>query len=209
MALTEDMINKLKELIYENQDFEAIKLIKKETDLSYDDATEYVHRLKESLGKNSAKRTVKRNSRINLYVFAGLSGLFWILAIVFYISKTNQIERSILVKGNVTDMVRDEEGSAPVVTYYLGEVTYEYKSNVYSTPPAYEVGDIVELYVNEADRNEVMINSFVDRWLVILILVTLGVAFDIAAVLALKTRWRYTGSKLDLFEEERNKIEGA
>jgi hypothetical protein len=201
MALSEAITNKLKVLIYENKDFEAIKVLKKETDLSYDEATEYVHRLKESLGKGSVK-PVKDNSMLLLIIFASVSGLFWVLAIYFYISKSDQIEQSVLIEGRVTAMVRSEDGSAPVVTYMFNNIEYQYQSSIYANPPSHAVGDVVELFVVENNPEEAMINSFVDRWLLIMIFGILALVFDIAAVAALKMKPKSVSSSVDFLEKD-------
>ena len=183
MALSEEITNKLKVLIYEDNDFEAIQVLKKEMNISDNEATEYVHRLKESLGKGKAK-PVKNNSKLLLIIFASISGIFWILAIFFYISKADQIAHSVLIEGTVTQMINDESGSAPVVSYSYEGNEYHYASSIYSSPPSYAVGDVVELYVFHDNPQEAIINSFVDRWLIIMIFGILAIVFDIVAVIA-------------------------
>lgn len=68
--------------------------------------------------------------------------------------------------GHVTDMVRSGDGKtqAPVVDFQLknGE-THTYTSGMYSSPPAYKVGETVELWYNPADPDDVLLSGM-DRW---------------------------------------------
>ena len=187
MSFSEALTDKLKLLLYENKDAEAVRLLQEESDLGYEDAQTYVERLKKSLGKGT-KTPVKTKARLLLIVFAGLSGVFWILAITFYITKSEQLEHSVLVEGTVSEVVHNESGSAPVVSYVYEEKEYQYFSSIYSSPPSYAVGDVVELYVSLDNPQDAMINSFIERWLIIMIFGILALVFDIVAVIAFLAR---------------------
>ena len=201
MALSEEIINKLKVLIYEDKDSEAIKVLQKENDLSYDEAAGYVNRLKDSLSKGRAK-PVKDNSKLMLIIFASVSGLFWMLAIFFYFTKSDQIAKSVLVEGTVTELIQDESGSAPVISYMFENTAYQYISNIFSSPPAYELGEVVELYLLPEAPQEVIINSFADRWLIIMIFGILAVVFDLIAVAALLIKPRSSSADFEFLDKD-------
>src|SRR5690606_29541496 len=121
------------------------------------------------------------------FFMVGAMMVLGVAAITYYM--TNQsIEDSELVMGKVVEMTPYNaydpgEGSyAPVVAYTWQGEEREYKSSFFNKPPAYVVGQEVELFVNRENPEEVTINSFADRWLVVTIMGTVGGLFLILAI---------------------------
>jgi hypothetical protein len=65
----------------------------------------------------------------------------------------------------------------PVISYSWDGKDLLYASNTYTNPPAYERGEKVELFVNPSDPRDVWINTFIERYLVIIIIGGLGCFF--------------------------------
>jgi hypothetical protein len=53
---------------------------------------------------------------------------------------------------------------SPVVEFQVKEQTYVFESDSASYPPAYEVGESVEVLYDPADPNKAQINKFGERW---------------------------------------------
>ncbi len=83
------------------------------------------------------------------------------------------------------DGARNSDGQAtslPVFEYQTNDGTiYRYTSTVASTPPAYNVGDTATLLYHKRNPRNARINSFIEIWLVQLILAVLGLSCCLAA----------------------------
>jgi hypothetical protein len=61
----------------------------------------------------------------------------------------------------VTEMYYvDEGGGAPVMQYEWRGKKHSYASRTYSSPPEYEVGQIISLYVNREEPDEISSTRF-------------------------------------------------
>jgi hypothetical protein len=79
--------------------------------------------------------------------------------------------------GTVTDLVRGNKGMvAPVVAYEVGGKAYTYRSSLYSSPPAYQVGEQVPLLYDPADPSSCRTDSFFEAWGLALLFATPGAA---------------------------------
>ncbi|MEN8250837.1 MAG: DUF3592 domain-containing protein [Bacteroidota bacterium] len=186
MAFSEETTNKIKVLLYEDKQDEAVAVLVTEAGLSPDEAVTYVTRLKESLGSEK-KQEGSKSKKLLPYIFFTLSLVLWGIAVWLFVNKNEQIENSELTTAVVVKfIVSDGGGFAPILEYEINGELHRYTSTLYSNPPAYELKETIEIYVNKDDPNDVMINSFVSKWLVILILVFFGIVLDIVGVVALK-----------------------
>ncbi|MDB5384598.1 MAG: hypothetical protein JWM11_244 [Planctomycetaceae bacterium] len=64
-------------------------------------------------------------------------------------------------QGIVTKVIR----GSPVVEYQVNGKPFSYRSPISSAPPAYVVGEIVEILYRPDNPASAMINTFTDRWL--------------------------------------------
>lgn len=113
----------------------------------------------------------------NIYSF--LFGLFALIGtgcgIGAAVSWLNTIELSntgVQTVGIVTDMIRSSKGGtlAPVVEFELKNGTkHTYTSNIFSSPPGYELGERVALWYDPANPDKVVMSGF-DRWFLPLLL---------------------------------------
>lgn len=109
-------------------------------------------------------------------VFFMLAGLMFLAAAgIVYFIQSRSINNSDRLKGLVTEMKSIDQGaSAPVITYEWRGRKRSYESTFYSSPPDYHVGQEVFLFVNRDDEEDVTIDTFTDRWALIVGLLVLG-----------------------------------
>lgn len=93
-----------------------------------------------------------------------------ILMLVTFLSwyfNNNFAHKAIRVTGTVTELVPQDSGSAgmaPVVEYtFNGEIKL-YRSQVFSQPPAYKLGEEVPLLINPDNPDDVVIDNFSERY---------------------------------------------
>jgi len=67
--------------------------------------------------------------------------------------------------------------SKPIFEYQIDGKNYNYEATISSSPPSYYIGEEVSMYVNLEHPDEVLINTFTDRWLGIVILSFMGFVF--------------------------------
>jgi hypothetical protein len=81
--------------------------------------------------------------------------------------------------GSVVQMISSEDSDggvtyAPVIEYRVQGRTYTYKSSNYTNPPAYHMGQQVEMVYDPAHPDQARINTFFELWLVPILLVPCG-----------------------------------
>lgn len=201
MALSEATTNKIKVLLYDGKQREAETVLIEETGLSEEAARDYINRLASSLDQPQKAESTKRK-KFTPYLFMILGMAAWIAAILVYVNKQDQISNSFTASAQVVKfIVSDGGGFAPVIRYEIDGQQYEYMSSVYSNPPAYELNEIIEIYVSKDNPAEIMINSFTSKWLVVMILAFFGLVLDIIGVVAFKLKGSNSGG-ISFFERE-------
>ena len=95
--------------------------------------------------------------------------------LIYYNSYTGTAEQ---LTGTVTSFTENDEGSlAPVVEYTRNNEAKTYTSTMYSSPPDYQVGDQVTLLVNPEKPDEVIIDSFTERYMISTVFGAVGTFF--------------------------------
>ncbi|MEQ9412972.1 MAG: DUF3592 domain-containing protein, partial [Cyclobacteriaceae bacterium] len=74
---------------------------------------------------------------------------------------------------------RNESSYRSVITYQINSKTYSTESNIISSTPEYYENDPVPLFVSNENPNDVFIDSFFERWLIITILGSIGLFFTL------------------------------
>ena len=205
MALSEATINKIKVLIYENKKDEAEALLIAETGLSKEEASSYIVRMTGTLANTSSEEDKPKSNKTAAFVVMGVGFLMWGLAVYFYVDKDSQLANSNLATGVVVDYIVGE-GLAPVIAYEIEGTQYRYTSNIYSTPPPYELNETVEIYISKDDPNSVIINSFSNKWLIVTIFASFGLVLDLIGLLLLKLKSSGQGSDIDFFDNEKGRL---
>ncbi|HNP08137.1 MAG TPA: DUF3592 domain-containing protein [Cyclobacteriaceae bacterium] len=94
-----------------------------------------------------------------------------------FISNSTRIFGKVIVAKEKSD--NNDTQMHSVITYEVDGKTYSKRSTVSSNTPQYYVHDPVPLFVNNEDPNDVLIDSFLERWLIITIVGSLGLFFTI------------------------------
>ena len=124
---------------------------------------------------------MESNSKIK-YIFAIVGALFIFGSIYSAFSTYKFLNSADIGFGEVIDLVEsrsdDSTTYAPVVSFqtYNGHV-YQFQSRVSSNPPAYSIGERVDVLYLESDPQDARINSFSSLWAVSLIFGVLGFIF--------------------------------
>ncbi len=134
------------------------------------------------------------------------TALFLVLGLIFLggtwytLRQTAEfLETAVSSSGEVVDFEvkqRDGENSvsySPVVKFsHEGEV-FQFTSPVSANPPAYEVGDAVEILLDPLNPEAAKINGFLFLWLFPLVFGVIGFTFILSWGLALKYKERFIG----------------
>jgi hypothetical protein len=116
------------------------------------------------------------------------------------------------VEGSVVRMVRgsgSSKGSKPVVKYAVDGRDFEISGEISSSPPAFHVGETVEVLYMPADPATAVINSFSERWLFPVIFGGIGVVVGLAGwgILLVKLLSLFFRARPATIEEERFRVE--
>lgn len=99
-------------------------------------------------------------------VFALVGTILGLVGANSFLHRTKLTNSGIHTTGTVVEMVGDHDGTAPVVAFYLRDGSrHTYQSSVYSSPPAYQSGESVELWYNPDNPDELTLSGL-DSWLV-------------------------------------------
>src|SRR5687768_1135774 len=136
-----------------------------------------------SLNPMGCVRVIAKGIGIFLMV---VSTLFLVIAAVLYFYRERSIANSERVAGVVTEMKSmDGEASAPVVEFEWKGRKRSYESTYYSDPPDYQQGQRLFLFVNRDDPEEIRLDTFEDRWALIVGLSVPGGFFLIISIVIL------------------------
>lgn len=182
MKPDEVLIARVKALLAAGQKIEAIKLAKETLSVRLNGAKVFVEDIERELNPSyriqHGKPLHAGAGGILLGVFIGLGLLFMGAATYVYLRQSQSIQQSDLIKGRVVSMRNNNEGmSAPVIEYEWHGEKRMYESSTYSNPPAFTVDEEVPVYVNRQDPGDITVDSFSERWLLIMILAVMGSFF--------------------------------
>jgi len=189
MQISETTKSKVRQLIATNKKIEAVKLVKEEFDLSLKTALEVVEAIEanENIQFNSVQRDTfaNRNVRpsVNTFsllskVFLGVGVLLVALGAALAWDTDRQLANSERVTGTVVDLVYGSgNGAYPLVQYNYKGQQITVSGGVTSSPPVFELGEQVGIYVPNDPTKEVLIDSLTELWFVPLILSFIGFVF--------------------------------
>lgn len=92
-------------------------------------------------------------------------------------------------EGEVVRMIRKDKSSKPEVKYAVNGIDYYVTGEISSKPPAFHVGERVEILYKPDKPDDAVINSFSERWLFPIIFGGIGVVVGLAGwgILLVKT----------------------
>lgn len=115
-----------------------------------------------------------------------VSLLFLAAAGIVHYFQSQSISQSDRVAGKVTKMKSlDSDASAPVIKYEWHGKLRSHESHTYSSPPEYEVGQAVSLFVNRENAEDVIIDTFADRYALIVGLALIGCVLCLISIVFL------------------------
>lgn len=102
--------------------------------------------------------------------FFGIPMLLGAIGIGIYFNYEEK--HSLPVEGTVIDHDTYKDGNGtiqytPIVSYTVKGEQYSCKGTMYSSPPEYQIGDVLPVFVNPAEPHSAFINTYSERWFVI------------------------------------------
>lgn len=175
-----DYRKEIEHLLRDNKKLEAVKWLKTKYDLGLKEALDRVEIIEREI--NPTAKPVGSGCALNVFRLVGsifsLVGfiLLGVGFLIYYVDK-DIVQEQNKSHGIVTDLLHSGNMSAPVITYTWQGKEYQYESNSYTSPSAFDYNEAVVLYVNPANPQEIVIDTFSERWLAITILGGLGIVF--------------------------------
>lgn len=170
-------------LLLENKKIEAVKIVKTELSTRLKEALVLVEKVDKEINPNY--RSVNLGTgclgggfKVFTLIFGSIGLLLIGIAGLVYYFQNQTIENSDTIQGVVVDFSAKSGGTvAPVIAYIWNGEKKLYYSSAYTNPPAYEMDERVYIFVNRSDPEDVVVDTFSDRWLAITIVGGLGSFF--------------------------------
>lgn len=188
MQLTPEHRAHLQQLLKNEQHLEAIKYIRQTFQVNLPEANGLWYAFRKGRIKAGQEiapggfRPPQPFPMVNIFIYVGILLIVIGTGIVVY--QQSRLADAQSVQGEVVSMIGGGRGMyAPVVAYDWQGARYFHESNTYSKPPAYEVGETVELYIDA--NGEPFLAGFLDLWLAPMILWFIG-SFFVGLALLIK-----------------------
>ncbi len=183
MSSLDQAIKETEEILLSKGRMLATMHLKNKYNFSLPEANKIVQELSSKLMKEGKIIAHLPGTRVNfpfvifgsIFLFFGLPML--VAATLIYVSNERDYESRIKVLGEVISL-DGYDSYTPIVSYEWEGVFYEARGQVASNPPAFEIGEEVNVLVNPNDPSAAVIDSFVERWLIVLILGFMGLIFS-------------------------------
>lgn len=188
--LPEPLKTEVRDLLKARRQSEALRRVRDQLKIGTTEALMLVGEVARSQDPGTASlnpmgcvRVVAKGVAIFLMV---VSLLFLAIAFVIYFAQERSIANSQRVAGVVIQMKTMEGGaSAPVVEFEWKGGTRTYESTYYSDPPDYHQGQRLSLFVNPDDPEDITLDTFADRWALIVGLSVPGAFFLLISIVVL------------------------
>lgn len=172
----------VEQLLRANQKMEAIKYVRQRQGLHLKDALRRVEEVEREVNPNfkPARGCAGGIFKVAGVIF-GLIGLLFVggATLVIYLQSQVMVPEN-KVDGVVQALQPGRNGvQAPVIAYTWRGEPRTYRSETYSNPPAFTVGEAVTLYVNPNDASDVVVDTFSERWLGAVIMGVIGGVFAV------------------------------
>ncbi|UII34008.1 DUF3592 domain-containing protein [Fulvivirga ulvae] len=176
MEVAEVQKQYIRGLLIKGRKIEAIKYLRTNFDLTLRDAKRLAELIDEDIADDEYIRRPGPFSGGGVAILTIVFGLVGVimLGVAIHLYTSN---RSFVREAEQTVAIVVSNPSQPVFEYEINGQIYTYYSNVESDPPSYSMGEEVPIYVNPSNPNDVLINTFMDRWFLISLLGGMGVIF--------------------------------
>ena len=213
MTLTPEQQEHAEELIRMGEKLQAVRFFQDTLGITADQALVLAEKLEQEIESsplldefNALQEEASRKPGINVgrlvgTIFMSLGGIM--LAVVAYliVSNYNFAQRAIPIKGKVIKfdsyISTDDEGRSTTMFRPTFEYTYAGKTNTYpsstsSSSPGYEINDMVDVLVDPDEPEEILIDSFWERWFLPVLLGVMGTMFGGMGYLAFRLFGKHT-----------------
>lgn len=137
-------------------------------------------------------RLVSLNTKLMMRIFLVVGIVFILVGFVLVCSRLIFISESISAEGIVVDILKKVEEDEtegvfqPKVMFHTNDgEQISFISDVGSNPPAYNLGETVNVLYNPINPSNAEINSFLSLWLLQLVLILIGTNFVIISAVVL------------------------
>lgn len=176
---------KARSLVLRGKRLDAVKYINNEFGLSLKHAKEFVDSLESPKDQEFPFAVGGRALPFNITAAIGL--LFILLAAYIWWTDYKVTHDGITITGKVIELKYDNEGGAkPVVGFKWAGESKILSGSVYSNPPSFEVGESVDVIVSESNPNSVVLDFFVERFLLATIFGILGIIPFLIGVIGMR-----------------------
>jgi hypothetical protein len=199
MTLTPEQKEHAMDLIFMGEKLEAVRYFQQALNIDAEQALMLAEKLEEEIEAEDSqvlkefeqqhtnlKESGPNVGRIVGALFMGI-GIVMLLVVAYLIYSHQQFEKNAkVVKATVTEYQsynsRDDDGSTttmftPVFEYEFKGTKHTYVSNTSSSSKDYEIGEKVDMMVNPDDPQDVLIDSFMGKWFLPLLLGFMGTLF--------------------------------
>ncbi len=186
-----DLHGEVTQLLHQNKRLEAVQLVRVKQKSSLKEALDFVQAVQKEIDPSFVPVDLQNGCSGNVFrlvsvIFGVVGIIFMAITVTLYVSQEKTIENSERIEAVVTELNYKEDGMAsPIISYTWQGVPYTHHSNFSSNPPTYDAGEQVFIFVNRDDPKDIVIDSFSDRWLIILILGIFAVVFTGIAIIPL------------------------
>lgn len=189
----------LRDLVLSGKKDQAIQLLQDKYHVTPAEAHKLLAlALKESISPEQIFKTVFNwTPRIKQVLFKFIAIIFGIIgipiliaAVGVYLYMSYQIKNSNYTTGIVTEIPNyTHEGQyatgSPVISYEVDREPYTTTASVFSNNPEFSVGDTVALYVSLDNPESVIIDTFNQRWLMVVVIGAIGLSLTLSMVVLL------------------------
>lgn len=111
------------------------------------------------------------------WVFSGVGLILIAVGTILIWSDRSEAAREQVVDGKVITLNYNGSSSAPVVEFRVNGQRHRIEGTVWSTPPAFEVGEAVRVRITDGNTRTARIDSWMERYFVIVLLAFLAIVF--------------------------------
>lgn len=172
--------------IRQQRKIEAVKYVHKKLNLGLKESLTQVELIQKEIDPNftpsSGSGCKAGGFRILGFIFGFIGLLLLGVGILLYAINAEIVREENKTEGIVTAFTGSHT-VAPTFSYTWKGQAYEYVSSISSSPPAFTINERVTLYVDPEKPEEVVVDTFSERWLAITIFVCIGGVFTFLSII--------------------------
>jgi hypothetical protein len=210
MDVTDSQKQQVRDLIAQGKKLKAVRHLQDHFDLTAEQAlalTEQVAQEMEKAGLDTQlvfQQEIKsrvtnslKDSKIpkvigSIFTFFGLCMLG--VVVYVYVTDSSFIDQAILIEGKCTgyDSYESSDDNGGSTTMYTAIFTYAYQGEEFthysgssSSSQDYDYDEVVEIYIDPNNPADALVNSFWERWFIIILLGFMGTLFSGLGLMAI------------------------